>query len=103
MAKKMSLAGLWANGTELVPNYVGSGASLGMPGLYMTSQDRALELGTTNSYKMYENFTINVEAAYLALWLDTGSSVWGARHRNNQSIPQTRDAWNINASFVYSF
>lgn len=103
MAKKMSLTGLWANGNELTPNNVGNGAALGMPGLYMTSLDSALELGTTTTYQMYENFSINFQAAYVALWLDTSSSVWGARHRNGESIPQTKDSWNLNASFVYQF
>lgn len=103
MAKKMSLAGLWTNGSELDYNNLGPGAGLGMPGLYMTSMDSALELGTTNSYQLYENFSICLEAAYIFLWLDTSDSVWGARHRNNEHIPGVKDAWNINASFVYSF
>ncbi len=103
MAKKMSLAGLWANGSVLSPNEIGGNAPLGMPGVYLTSLDSALELGTTNSYQMYENFTVNLEAGYIALWLNTDNSVWGSRHRNGETIPQTKDAWNINASFVYSF
>ena len=102
MGKKMSLANIWANGTAL-SNDVAASSSLGMPGLYMTTLDHALELGTTNYYQLYENFTICLEAGYIALWLDTSDSVWGARHRNGESIPQTRDAWNVNASFVYSF
>lgn len=36
MARKMSLAGLWANGMELANSTVGSGANLGMPNLYLT-------------------------------------------------------------------
>lgn len=103
MAKKMSLSGLWANGNSLEPNNIGNGLGLGMPGMYMTSKDSALEVGTTNNYQLYENFSINLEAAYIAIWLDTSNSVWGARHRNNQSIPQTKDAWNVNVSFAYSF
>lgn len=103
MAKKMSLAGLWTNGNELDYNNLGPGAGLGMPGIYMTSQDSALELGSTNNYQMYENFSICLEAAYVFLWLDTSNSVWGARHRNGEHIPSVRDAWNVNASFVYSF
>ncbi len=102
MAKKMSLAGLWANGTDLTDESHPSW-SVGHESMYLTTGDTALELGLTNSYKMYENFTINLEADYMALWLDTGKSAWGARHRNGDAIPQTKDAWNINASFVYSF
>ena len=52
---------------------------------------------------MYDNFSISLEADYIALWLDTSTSAWGARHKESKSIPQTKDAWNINASFVYSF
>ena len=92
MAKKLSLAGEWAN----------SGL-MGMDALYLTTGDSALEFGLSNYYKMYDNFTISLEADYIALWLDTSKSAWGARHREGKSIPQTKDAWNINASFVYSF
>ncbi len=103
MAKKMSLAGLWTNGTVLTPNLGSQGAALGMPGMYLTRLDSALELGSTNSWQVYENMCINVEAGYVFMFLDTGKSVWGARHRNGESIPGTKDAWNVNASFVYSF
>ena len=92
MAKLLSLNGDRAN----------SGL-MGMDAMYLTTGDSALEFGLTNTYKMYENFTVTLEADYIALWLDTDKSAWGARHRLNQSIPETKDAWNINASFVYSF
>lgn len=103
MGKKMSLAGLWTNGNELDFSNLGPGAALGMPGIYMTTMDSALELGSTSNYQMYENFNICLEAAYVFLWLDTSDSVWGARHRTGKHIPSVKDAWNINASFVYSF
>ena len=116
MAKKMSIAGIWANGDGLagysVFNYAtdrrdyfsnGGNLGVGFDGMYLTTEDKALEVGLTNTYKMYENFTITLEADYVAMWLDTSKSVWGARHRYNQSIPSSKDAWNINASFVYSF
>lgn len=117
MGKKMSLNGLWFNGMTLEGDSLGRGwftnltptgqptgsPAMGIDGTYLTTMDSALEFGLTNTYKMYENFTINVEADYVAMFLDTSSSVWGARHRINQSIPSTKDAWNINASFVYQF
>lgn len=107
MAKKMSLAGYWANGDGLYDNYTDSMnpsiSNIGMGGLYLTTEDTALEVGLSNYYKMYENFTIAVEADYIALWLDTSSSVWGARHKIGGHIPDVKDAWNINASFVYQF
>ena len=74
-----------------------------MEAMYLTTQDSALEIGLTNTYQMYENFVINVEADYIALWLDNSKSVWGSRHKQGLGVPETRDAWNVNASFVYSF
>ena len=96
MAKKLSNAGYWANSGSVDGVY-------GMEAMYLTTGDSALEFGLSNYYKMYENFTIALEADYIALWLDTSTSAWGARHKKGESIPQTKDAWNINASFVYSF
>ncbi len=100
MAKKMSKAGYWANGANLDG---GDALTVGKEAMYLTTGDTALEIGLSNYYKMYENFTIGLEVDYIALWLDTSTSAWGARHKNGDSIPQTKDAWNIAASFVYSF
>ncbi len=48
MAKLLSLkVGDWAN----------SGL-MGMDAMYLTTGDSALEFGLTNTYKMYENFTV---------------------------------------------
>lgn len=103
MAKKMSLAGLWTNGMELDFNNLGSGADLGMPGLYLTSLDCALELGSTTRYQLFENLEICIEADYVFLWLNTGGSDWGARHKEGKAIPGTKGAWNVNISLVYDF
>ncbi len=74
----------------------------GMDPLYMTTDDSALEIGLTNTYQMYENFTVMLDAAYLATWLDHSKSVWGRSEMNGKS-DQERDPWNVNLSFVYSF
>ena len=73
--------------------------------LYLTTEDYALEIGLTNTYKMYDNFTVMLDAAYIAMWLDDSRSTWGknpmagfAGDRNG-----VYDAWNVNLSFVYSF
>ena len=73
--------------------------------MYLTTEDYALEIGLTNTYKMYDNFTIMLDAAYIAMWLDDSRSTWGknpmagfANDRNG-----VYDAWNVNLSFVYSF
>ena len=104
MAKKMSKAGLWTNGTILEDADINAAQGrIGKEAMYLTTGDTALEIGLSNYYKMYENFTIGLEVDYIAMWLDTSKSAWGARHKDGQSIPQTKDAWNIAASFVYSF
>ena len=101
MAKKMNRNGnlVAANGRGLA---AGAGEALGMDPLYMTSQDYAMEVGLTNTYKMYDNFTIMLDAAYLATWLDQSKSVWGNSRMNGKS-DEVRDPWNVNLSFVYSF
>ena len=90
------------NGLSLAPNAGGVDGTAGMDPLYMTSQDYALEVGLTNTYKMYDNFTIMLDAAYLATWLDQSKSVWGNSQMNGKS-DEVRDPWNVNLSFVYSF
>ena len=73
--------------------------------IYLTTEDYALEIGLTNTYKMYDNFTVMLDAAYIAMWLDDSRNTWGknpmagfAGDRNG-----VYDAWNVNLSFVYSF
>ena len=100
LAKKMN-----RNGNSVAANGFGladKGEALGMDPLYMTSQDYAMEVGLTNTYKMYDNFTIMLDAAYLATWLDQSKSVWGNSKMNGKS-DEVRDPWNVNVSFVYSF
>ena len=73
--------------------------------IYLTTEDYALEIGLPNTYKMYDNFTVMLDAAYIAMWLDDSRNTWGknpmagfAGDRNG-----VYDAWNVNLSFVYSF
>lgn len=97
MAKKMS-----RDNWGLAANSGGVDGTLGMDPLYMTTMDYAMEIGLTNSYQMYENFTVMLDAAYLATWLDQSKSVWGNSKMNGKS-DEVRDPWNVNLSFVYSF
>lgn len=98
MAKKMTRA-TWENS----PLAANSGAA-GMDPLYMTTMDYAMEVGLTSTYQMYENFTIMLDAAYLATWLDQSKSVWGNSKMNGKhGSDEVRDPWNVNLSFVYSF
>ena len=54
---------------------------------------------------MYDNFTVMLDAAYLALWLDDSRSTWGKNPMRGFSGKDggVYDAWNVNLSFVYSF
>ncbi len=100
MAKKMNRNGnsIAANGFDSITDK----QAAGMDPLYMTTMDYAMEIGLTNSYQMYENFTVMLDAAYLATWLDQSRSVWGNSKMNGKS-DEVRDPWNVNLSFVYSF
>ena len=73
--------------------------------MYLTTDDYALEIGLTNTYKMYDNFTVMLDAAYIALWLDDSRSTWGKNPMANfaKGGDGVYDAWNVNLSFVYSF
>ena len=84
--------------TEKGPN----AQAAGMNPLYMTTNDTALEFGLSNDYKMYDNFTVSLDAAYIATWLDQSRGVWGTSKMNGRS-DQERDPWNVNVRFVYSF
>ena len=53
---------------------------------------------------MYDNFTVMLDAAYVALWLDDSRSTWGKNPgRSALGGDGVYDAWNVNLSFVYSF
>lgn len=93
-------------------NYRANSGSIGdfnqNDGLYLTTMDSALEFGLTTDYKIYDNLTFMLDAAYIALWLDQSKSVWGGYYQGGGSGSWTgansiTDAWNINASFVYDF
>ena len=73
--------------------------------IYLTTEDYALEIGLTNTYKMYDNFTIMLDAAYIAMWLDDSRNTWGKNAMSGFTGRDggTYDAWNVNLSFVYSF
>ncbi len=98
------------NSTEMA-KYLRGNANLGMNfgasanpqaafdtagGIYMTTADSAMEFGFTTEYQIYENLQLMVDTAYLALWMNQDDDVWGDGF-------EATDAWNINASFVYSF
>ena len=84
---------------------IGGYGAAGFDPIYMTTEDYALEIGLSNSYKMYDNFTIFLDAAYIALWMDDSHDVWGHNPMRNSQGRDTGvyDAWNVNLTFAYSF
>lgn len=86
-----------------VSDYDAYANTYGLNGLYMTDQDTALEIGLHNEYKMYENFTIMLDASYIAMWLEDTKYNGIRRELSNATGSESRDNWNINVSFVYSF
>lgn len=86
------------------PQFVSyDGNGYGFKGLYMTDQDTALEIALHNEYKMYENFTIMLDASYMALWLADTEYDGVRRALSGATGSEQRDNWNVNVSFVYSF
>ena len=93
------------DGTLVMPMGAGAIGSPYYDPMYLTTGDTALEVGLTNTYKMYDNFTVMLDAAYVALWLDDSRSTWGKNPMANfaKGGDGVYDAWNVNLSFVYSF
>lgn len=103
MARKMSLAGLWANGMKLANTTVGAGANLGMPNLYLTEGDYAIEISAASQFRLNDHFSVFFTAGWIGLSLDTGKDAWGARHVHGQSIPSTANAWNLILTLAHYF
>lgn len=78
------------------------GQAYGVENMYLTDHDSAMEFGVTSVYKMYENLKIALDVGYIALWLDKSEDVWGSSKINGRD-DTTRDAWNANLMFLYSF
>ncbi|WP_299393508.1 outer membrane homotrimeric porin [uncultured Desulfovibrio sp.] len=75
-------------------------------GLYLTEDDYAAEIGLRSDFQLSDKVHLLMEANYIALWLDQSSSVWGGYDRADGSrvhANSTRDAWNVNLSFIYLF
>ena len=104
MAKYVGYNDLTAGKRGMNADYLHMGADAFDP-IYLTTEDYALEVGLTNTYKMYDNFTVMLDAAYIAMWLDDSRSTWGknAMYGFSKNTGGTYDAWNVNLSFVYSF
>ena len=103
MAKYVGYNDLTAGKRGMNADYLHMGADAFDP-IYLTTEDYALEIGLTNTYKMYDNFTVMLDAAYIAMWLDDSRSTWGKNPGHGAlGGDGVYDAWNVNLSFVYSF
>lgn len=78
------------------------GQAYGVENMYLTDHDSAMEFGVTSVYEVYENLKIGLDVGYIALWLDKSEDVWGSSKINGRD-DTTRDAWNANLMFLYSF
>ncbi|MDO5537292.1 MAG: outer membrane homotrimeric porin [Desulfovibrionaceae bacterium] len=87
-------------GDYMTPNKTYTTTSAYMTGrenLYMTTQDNALEFTLRNSWKACENLTLNLDASYIKLFIDTDDT-WKHSHTGG-----LQDAWNVSFLMNYSF
>ncbi len=83
---------------------VNTSGTTGIDNLYMTQGDTALEIGLLNEYKMYENFTIALDANYIAMWMSDDKYNGVKKQLSGISGGHdVRDAWNVSVSFAYEF
>ena len=66
------------------------------PMIYLTTKDTAWEVNLTTEYKIYENLSVNVDAAYVRV--DADSDTW---HGAEES--QYKDNYRFSVLFTYSF
>ena len=89
-------------GQWMAPNNPEGTTKVGRENLYLTTRDYALEFGLLNEYKIYDNLQVNLEASYIALWLDKSDDVWG-QSLTGGDHRDIRDAWNVSVLCIYSF
>ncbi|MDO5536917.1 MAG: hypothetical protein Q4F72_05260, partial [Desulfovibrionaceae bacterium] len=70
------------------------------PHSYMTTMDTAWELNFNTKYKIYDNFNVVLECAYVRLNLD--EDTWD--HNNNDVTDyMNKDNWKFDMVFTYNF
>ena len=89
-------------GSWMTPNTHSTTPAIGRENLYMTDRDYALEIGLANRITVYENLQVNVDAAYIRLFLDDSDDTWGQALTGGDRR-DLRDAWNVSVLFIYSF
>lgn len=88
MVKYMNNAYAWSDGW-------GSNASP-----YLTTNDGLLEFNLLNTYQMYENFSVNLDLAYVANFMD--NDTWKKAGSRDSSF-EKQDAWKAALVFEYKF
>lgn len=98
------------NSTDMVKYVNHGGAGLGLEefydGPYLTTNDGLLEFNLDNTYKIYENLSVNLDLGYIVNMMDRGT--W-ARSWTKQGYDgggdafSTHDAWRAQLTFNYSF
>ncbi|MBO4334205.1 MAG: outer membrane homotrimeric porin [Desulfovibrio sp.] len=72
-------------------------------GMYLTTNDGMIEFNLDNSYKIYENLTVNLDFGYIINCMDRGtwkrSGAWAIANNNWEQ----QDAWKTQLTFNYSF
>jgi hypothetical protein len=106
---KKTITGGAATGTGIRGDFYGAyrdnGAIGGAKGIYLTTQDYALEVNFDTIYKIYDNLDMLVELGYIHLWLDQSKNVWGAggtKYPGVRGVSVT-DAVKAAVYFRYSF
>lgn len=88
LVKYMQGAFVWADGW-------GSGDSP-----YLTTNDYLLEFNLVSRYRMYENFSINMEFDYVANFMDVDT--WKKAGFQNTSFSR-QDVWKVQIAYMFSF
>lgn len=76
----------------------GNNPALWGENIYMTTGDYAYEVNLLNTYKIYDNFEVALDLAWIHLELD---DVW--QEVNGQFGDDTSDSWKAEVLFLYSF
>ncbi|MBQ7617528.1 MAG: hypothetical protein IJS50_01510, partial [Desulfovibrio sp.] len=79
------------------------GASDSYDGVYLTTNDGLVEFNLDNSYKIYENLTVNLDFGYIINCVDRGTWKRSASWAQGNNDFSTHDAWKTQLTFNYSF
>ena len=70
-------------------------------GTYLTTSDTGFELNLDSAYKSAKNQDFVLELGYIHLWLD--KDVWGGYQKISGDSLNSREAWKMTLTILYSF